>query len=67
MEAVTGKHCVIASNTSAIPIAELAKGSSRPENFIGMHYFSPVDKMRLLEIIPHKGTSDATVRLCTYK
>ena len=57
-EAVIGKDIVFASNTSTLPIGGLAKNSSRPEQFIGMHFFSPVDKMPLLEIIPHEGTGD---------
>jgi len=58
LEEVLPAHAVFASNTSAIPIAKLAAGSKRPENFLGMHYFSPVPKMPLLEIIRHEGTSD---------
>ena len=60
MEQVTPDHCIFASNTSAIPIADIAEGAARPENIVGMHYFSPVPSMPLLEIIPHEGTSDAT-------
>ena len=50
-EAVLGADKVYASNTSTIPITELAKASSRPDNFIGIHFFSPVEKMPLVEII----------------
>lgn len=57
-EAVIGKDVVFASNTSTLPIGGLAKNSSRPDQFIGMHFFSPVEKMPLLEIIPHEGTGD---------
>jgi enoyl-CoA hydratase/long-chain 3-hydroxyacyl-CoA dehydrogenase len=61
MEAVLPKHAIIASNTSTIPIGEIAAAAERPENVVGMHYFSPVPKMPLLEVIPHAGTDPAVI------
>jgi len=55
------EHTVFASNTSSIPIAEIAAEAKRPENVVGLHYFSPVDKMPLAEVIPHAKTSDQTI------
>ncbi len=64
VEAVVRPDCIFASNTSSIPITRLAEASSRPETVIGMHYFSPVNKMPLLEIITHKGTADWVIATC---
>ena len=52
---------IFASNTSSIPIAAIAKHAARPENVIGLHYFSPAEKMPLVEIIPHAHTSEQTL------
>ncbi len=60
-EAVLSADAVFASNTSTLPITGLAKASARPKNFIGLHFFSPVDKMQLVEIILGEKTSDYAI------
>jgi len=60
-EAMIAADKVFASNTSTLPITMLAKASARPDKFIGLHFFSPVDKMQLVEIIVGKQTNDATI------
>ena len=60
-EAVIPDTAAYASNTSTLPITELAKASTRPSQFIGLHFFSPVDKMPLVEIIVGEETDDATL------
>lgn len=65
MVAEVEQHCapdtVFASNTSSLPIARIAALAQRPENVIGLHYFSPVEKMPLVEVIPHQTTSARTI------
>jgi len=60
-EAVLGADVVFASNTSTLPITGLARAHSKAENFIGLHFFSPVDKMPLVEIIVGEKTSKETL------
>ncbi|MBD0864212.1 MAG: 3-hydroxyacyl-CoA dehydrogenase, partial [Rhodobacteraceae bacterium] len=67
VEAIIPKDCIFASNTSTLPITDLAKASKRPEQFIGLHFFSPVEKMRLVEIIKGNETGDrATAKALDY-
>lgn len=61
IDAVIGDHAVFGSNTSTLPITGLAEASSRPERFVGLHFFSPVEKMQLVEVIRAEQTSDATL------
>ena len=61
VEAVIPQDCIYASNTSTLPITDLAKASSRPDQFIGIHFFSPVERMLLVEIIKGKQTGDRAV------
>ncbi len=61
IEANTKPETIFASNTSSLPIHQIAEVAKRPEQVIGLHYFSPVDKMPLVEVIPHEGTSEKTI------
>lgn len=60
-EARLAPGAIMASNTSTLPITGLAEASARPENFIGLHFFSPVDRMELVEVIRGEQTSDETL------
>ncbi|RKH36024.1 3-hydroxyacyl-CoA dehydrogenase [Corallococcus praedator] len=61
IQGVVAPDALLASNTSTLPITLLAEGVTRPPDFVGMHFFSPVDKMPLLELIAGKQTSDAAL------
>jgi 3-hydroxyacyl-CoA dehydrogenase/enoyl-CoA hydratase/3-hydroxybutyryl-CoA epimerase len=61
IEANAKPETIFATNTSSLPIHKIAEKSERPENIVGLHYFSPVEKMPLVEVIPHETTSDETI------
>ena len=67
IESQCGEKTIFATNTSSLPIGEIAKAAKRPENVIGMHFFSPVDKMQLVEVVVTQQTAEwvtaATVAL----
>ncbi|GAL10188.1 enoyl-CoA hydratase [Vibrio astriarenae] len=52
---------IFATNTSSLPIGQIAEKAQRPKNIVGLHYFSPVEKMPLVEVIPHDSTSEETI------
>jgi 3-hydroxyacyl-CoA dehydrogenase/enoyl-CoA hydratase/3-hydroxybutyryl-CoA epimerase len=61
LDKAVGPDCILASNTSALDIDELASVVSRPERVVGLHFFNPVEKMPLVEIVRGQQTSDATI------
>ena len=61
IERECGEDTIFASNTSSLPIGQIAEAAERPENVIGLHYFSPVEKMPLVEVIAHEKTSPETI------
>ena len=61
LEKHINKNTIIASNTSSLSISEMANSLKHPERFVGMHFFNPVNKMPLVEVIKGKQTSDATI------
>ena len=63
LEEICPPHVFFASNTSSIPITELATATKRPDRFAGMHFFSPVPVMKLVEIIRGLKTADATIQV----
>lgn len=61
LDGLVGKDCILASNTSSIPITLLASATKRPDRFIGMHFMNPVPLMKLVEVIEGADTSKATL------
>ena len=61
LDGIVGANCILASNTSSIPITLLAAATKRPDRFIGMHFMNPVPLMKLVEVIRGADTSDATL------
>lgn len=61
IDAIVPPRCILASNTSSLPITEMAKATQRPDKFAGLHFFNPVHRMPLVEVIRGESTSDETI------
>ena len=66
LDRICPPHTILASNTSALSITEMAAATKRPSQFIGMHFFNPVHKMRLVELIRGLETSDETLKVAEF-
>ena len=64
LDAQLGEHAILASNTSSLPIVDLAAVTNRPDRVLGLHFFNPVPVMQLLEMVRAETTSDATIDAC---
>jgi 3-hydroxyacyl-CoA dehydrogenase len=62
LDAVTPGHAILTSNTSSLPISEMARATSRPDRVVGFHFFYPASMMRLIEVISGRETSEATMQ-----
>ena len=65
LHGICPSEAVFASNTSALSVTEMGSASGRPDRFVGMHFFNPVHKMKLIELIKGADTSEATLKLAT--
>ena len=63
LEAAVAPEAVIATNTSSLPVASIAEGAARPERILGLHFFNPAPVMKLVELVPHPGTSPQALAL----
>jgi len=65
LEKINDKNCILATNTSSIPITQIAASLKYPERFAGLHFFNPAPVMKLVEIVKGTGTSNAVIELLT--